>query len=79
LGAWDAIWRETWWLQAIASPGAGADMTLAVKSMIHGTNQTLAKVMTLAAVGGLRRGIRRDQSVCGLCTDAEIPPTALSG
>ncbi|MFT5948937.1 MAG: hypothetical protein ACI807_003214, partial [Paracoccaceae bacterium] len=33
-------------MQAIASPGAGADMTLAVKSMIHGTNQTLAKVMT---------------------------------
>jgi len=37
----------------LGSPGAGTVMKLAVNSLIHGINQTLAEAMTLAEVSGI--------------------------
>lgn len=46
----DAIGRAT---ICLGSTGAGAVMKLAVNSMIHGLNQTLAEAMTLAEAAGI--------------------------
>lgn len=46
----DAIGRAT---ICLGSPGAGAVMKLAVNSLIHGLNQTLAEAMTLAEAAGI--------------------------
>nr|WP_256386781.1 NAD-binding protein [Ruegeria sp. EL01] len=40
--------------------GAGAIMKLAVNSLIHGINQTLAEAMTLAEAAGIDTGIAFD-------------------
>lgn len=45
-----AIGREVIYLD---QPGAGAVMKLAVNSLIHGINQTLAEAMTLAQAAGI--------------------------
>ena len=46
----DALGRETIYL---GQSGAGAVMKLAVNSLIHGINQTLAEAMTLAEASGI--------------------------
>jgi 3-hydroxyisobutyrate dehydrogenase len=46
----DAMGRQTLFL---GTPGAGAVMKLAVNSLIHGLNQTLAEAMTLAEAAGI--------------------------
>ena len=46
----DAVGRETIYL---GQSGAGAVMKLAVNSLIHGINQTLAEAMTLAEASGI--------------------------
>ncbi len=46
----DAVGRAT---ICLGSTGAGAVMKLAVNSMIHGLNQTLAEAMTLAEAAGI--------------------------
>jgi 3-hydroxyisobutyrate dehydrogenase len=46
----DAMGKET---LSLGQPGAGAVMKLAVNSLIHGLNQTLAEAMTLAEAAGI--------------------------
>lgn len=46
----DALGRKT---ICLGRPGAGAVMKLAVNSLIHGINQTLAEAMTLAEASGI--------------------------
>jgi 3-hydroxyisobutyrate dehydrogenase-like beta-hydroxyacid dehydrogenase len=46
----DAVARKTVWL---GRPGAGSVMKLAVNSLIHGLNQTLAEALTLAEASGI--------------------------
>ncbi len=46
----DAMGRQT---ICLGRPGAGAVMKLAVNSLIHGLNQTLAEAMTLAEAAGI--------------------------
>ncbi|MDU8911421.1 NAD(P)-dependent oxidoreductase [Aestuariicoccus sp. MJ-SS9] len=46
----DAMGKET---ICLGQPGAGAVMKLAVNSLIHGINQTLAEAMTLAEAAGI--------------------------
>ncbi|KPQ12906.1 MAG: 2-hydroxy-3-oxopropionate reductase GarR [Rhodobacteraceae bacterium HLUCCA09] len=53
----DAIGRKTICLGAV---GAGAIMKLAVNSLIHGINQTLAEAVTLAEAAGIPRAAAFD-------------------
>jgi 3-hydroxyisobutyrate dehydrogenase len=53
----DAMGKQTICLGRI---GAGAIMKLAVNSLIHGINQTLAEAMTLAEAAGIDTGIAFD-------------------
>ena len=46
----DAMGKQT---ICLGQPGAGAVMKLAVNSLIHGINQTLAEAMTLAEAAGI--------------------------
>ncbi|SDU17743.1 NAD(P)-dependent oxidoreductase [Stappia sp. ES.058] len=46
----DAVGRKTIYLER---PGAGSVMKLAVNSLIHGLNQTLAEALTLAEASGI--------------------------
>ena len=46
----DALGKQT---LCLGQPGAGAVMKLAVNSLIHGINQTLAEAMTLAEAAGI--------------------------
>lgn len=53
----DAVGRETIYL---GQSGAGAVMKLAVNSLIHGINQTLAEAMTLAEASGITSEVAFD-------------------
>ncbi|GGH33042.1 3-hydroxyisobutyrate dehydrogenase [Cribrihabitans marinus] len=50
MALFDAMGRKT---ICLGRPGAGAVMKLAVNSLIHGLNQTLAEAMTLAEASGI--------------------------
>ncbi|MGB7240514.1 MAG: NAD(P)-dependent oxidoreductase [Sulfitobacter sp.] len=53
----DAVGRKTIYL---GRSGAGAVMKLAVNSLIHGINQTLAEAMTLAEASGIKSAVAFD-------------------
>lgn len=53
----DALGKQT---ICLGRPGAGAIMKLAVNSLIHGINQTLAEAMTLAEAAGIDSALAFD-------------------
>ncbi|MCF3975026.1 NAD(P)-dependent oxidoreductase [Paracoccus sp. EGI L200073] len=53
----DAMGKQT---LCLGKPGTGAVMKLAVNSLIHGLNQTLAEAMTLAEAAGIDSGLAFD-------------------